>query len=101
MIDEYTENDEIFVFLLSTRAGGLGMLAMMVSAKGGMGLLSSRNSLPTQLSTDSTLGINLTAANVVVIFDIDFNPHNDKQAEDRCHRVGQTRTVEVSGRRRK
>ena len=37
----------------------------------------------------------MTAANVVIIFDIDFNPHNDKQAEDRCHRVGQTQVVEV------
>ena len=27
--------------------------------------------------------------------DIDFNPFNDKQAEDRCHRVGQTREVQV------
>ena len=37
------------------------------------------------------LGINLTSANVVILHDIDFNPYNDKQAEDRCHRVGQTR----------
>jgi len=49
----------MFIFLLSTKAGGLG--------------------------------INLTAANTVIIHDIDFNPHNDKQAEDRCHRLGQTR----------
>ena len=32
------------------------------------------------------LGINLTAADTVTIHDIDFNPYNDKQAEDRCHR---------------
>ena len=37
------------------------------------------------------LGINLTSANVVILYDIDFNPYNDKQAEDRCHRVGQKR----------
>ena len=41
------------------------------------------------------MGINLTAANVVIMHDIDYNPFNDKQAEDRCHRVGQTKTVEV------
>ncbi|RUS30475.1 P-loop containing nucleoside triphosphate hydrolase protein, partial [Jimgerdemannia flammicorona] len=40
-------------------------------------------------------GINLTSANVVVLYDLDFNPHNDKQAEDRAHRVGQTRNVTV------
>ncbi|KAI8903276.1 SNF2 family N-terminal domain-containing protein [Gorgonomyces haynaldii] len=40
-------------------------------------------------------GINLTAANVVVLYDIDFNPHNDAQAEDRAHRVGQKRDVTV------
>ncbi|KAF7728852.1 hypothetical protein EC973_005478 [Apophysomyces ossiformis] len=40
-------------------------------------------------------GINLTSANVVILYDIDFNPQNDKQAEDRAHRVGQTRDVTV------
>uniref|UniRef100_A0A8C6P487 DNA helicase n=1 Tax=Nothobranchius furzeri TaxID=105023 RepID=A0A8C6P487_NOTFU len=63
LIDEYNTDPDIFLFLLSTRAGGLG--------------------------------INLTSANVVILHDIDCNPYNDKQAEDRCHRVGQTRTVKV------
>ncbi|KAF9148498.1 hypothetical protein BG015_009767 [Linnemannia schmuckeri] len=40
-------------------------------------------------------GINLTGANVVIMYDLDHNPHNDKQAEDRAHRVGQTKEVEV------
>ncbi|CAO3568890.1 unnamed protein product [Mortierella alpina] len=40
-------------------------------------------------------GINLTGANVVIMYDLDFNPHNDKQAEDRAHRVGQIREVQV------
>ncbi|XP_053609678.1 SWI/SNF-related matrix-associated actin-dependent regulator of chromatin subfamily A containing DEAD/H box 1 homolog [Plodia interpunctella] len=62
LIDQYNSED-IFVFLLSTRAGGLG--------------------------------INLTAADTVIIHDIDFNPYNDKQAEDRCHRMGQTRPVSI------
>lgn len=61
LINEYTEDNSIFVFLLSTKAGGLG--------------------------------INLTAADTVIIHDIDFNPYNDKQAEDRCHRVGQEKYV--------
>ncbi|XP_029037037.1 SWI/SNF-related matrix-associated actin-dependent regulator of chromatin subfamily A containing DEAD/H box 1 homolog [Osmia bicornis bicornis] len=63
LINEYTEDDSIFIFLLSTKAGGLG--------------------------------INLTAADTVIIHDIDFNPYNDKQAEDRCHRVGQKRPVTI------
>lgn len=41
-------------------------------------------------------GINLVAANNVVIFDQSFNPHDDKQAEDRAHRVGQTNEVLVT-----
>ncbi|KAG7254727.1 LOW QUALITY PROTEIN: hypothetical protein CRUP_031763 [Coryphaenoides rupestris] len=63
LIDEFNNDPDIFVFLLSTRAGGLG--------------------------------INLTSANAVILHDIDCNPYNDKQAEDRCHRLGQTRTVKV------
>nr|XP_023692519.1 SWI/SNF-related matrix-associated actin-dependent regulator of chromatin subfamily A containing DEAD/H box 1 isoform X1 [Paramormyrops kingsleyae]XP_023692520.1 SWI/SNF-related matrix-associated actin-dependent regulator of chromatin subfamily A containing DEAD/H box 1 isoform X2 [Paramormyrops kingsleyae] len=63
LIDKYNNTSEIFVFLLSTRAGGQG--------------------------------INLTSANVVILHDIDWNPYNDRQAEDRCHRVGQTKTVQV------
>lgn len=63
LINRFNANSEIFVFLLSTRAGGLG--------------------------------INLTAADTAIIHDIDFNPYNDKQAEDRCHRMGQTRPVTI------
>ncbi|XP_060870859.1 SWI/SNF-related matrix-associated actin-dependent regulator of chromatin subfamily A containing DEAD/H box 1 homolog [Metopolophium dirhodum] len=63
MIDLYNMDESLFAFLLSTKAGGLG--------------------------------INLTAADTVIIHDIDYNPYNDKQAEDRCHRVGQTKPVKV------
>uniref|UniRef100_A0AAY4DH29 DNA helicase n=1 Tax=Denticeps clupeoides TaxID=299321 RepID=A0AAY4DH29_9TELE len=63
LIDSFNNDKEIFVFLLSTRAGGQG--------------------------------INLATANIVILHDIDCNPYNDKQAEDRCHRMGQTRTVQV------
>ncbi|KAJ8453763.1 hypothetical protein ONZ45_g19580 [Pleurotus djamor] len=41
------------------------------------------------------MGINLTAASVVIMFDQDFNPHNDKQAQDRAYRIGQKRDVDV------
>jgi SWI/SNF-related matrix-associated actin-dependent regulator 1 of chromatin subfamily A len=63
LIEEYSANPEIFIFLLSTKAGGLG--------------------------------INLTSADRAIIHDIDFNPYNDKQAEDRCHRIGQTKEVVI------
>lgn len=41
------------------------------------------------------MGINLTAASVVILFDQDFNPHNDRQAADRAYRIGQKRDVEI------
>jgi len=56
-------DDRHFVFLLSTRAGGLG--------------------------------INLATADTCIIFDSDWNPHQDSQAMDRCHRIGQNRPVAV------
>lgn len=63
MIDQFYEEEDITVFLLSTKAGGFG--------------------------------INLACANKVIIFDSSFNPHDDRQAADRAHRVGQKRPVEV------
>ena len=53
----------MFVFLLSTRAGGLG--------------------------------INLATADTVIIYDSDWNPHNDIQAFSRAHRIGQTNKVMI------
>jgi len=41
------------------------------------------------------LGLNLTAADTVIIFDSDWNPHNDLQAQARAHRIGQTKAVMV------
>ncbi|PWY99737.1 putative ISW2-ATPase component of a two subunit chromatin remodeling complex [Testicularia cyperi] len=63
-IDEYNRpGSEKFIFLLTTRAGGLG--------------------------------INLTTADIVVLFDSDWNPQADLQAMDRAHRIGQTKQVYV------
>lgn len=61
-IDRFSAGDA-FVFLLCTRAGGVG--------------------------------INLTAADTVVIFDSDWNPQNDLQAQARCHRIGQKNEVKI------
>nr|XP_061794197.1 lymphoid-specific helicase-like [Nerophis lumbriciformis] len=60
---KFNKDPDVFIFLLSTRAGGLG--------------------------------INLTAADTVIIFDSDWNPQADLQAQDRCHRIGQTKPVVV------
>ena len=55
------EGSQDFCFLLSTRAGGLG--------------------------------VNLATADTVIIFDSDWNPQNDLQAQARAHRIGQKNQV--------
>ena len=63
-INEYNDpNSKINIFMLSTRAGGLGL--------------------------------NLQIADTVILFDSDWNPHVDLQAQARAHRVGQKREVRV------
>eukprot|EP00658_Telonema_sp_P-2_P033936 TRINITY_DN24817_c0_g1_i1.p1 TRINITY_DN24817_c0_g1~~TRINITY_DN24817_c0_g1_i1.p1 ORF type:complete len:804 (+),score=279.94 TRINITY_DN24817_c0_g1_i1:46-2412(+) len=62
-MDDFNTDPNVSCFLLSTRAGGLG--------------------------------INLVAADTVVIFDSDWNPQADLQAQDRCHRIGQKKPVLV------
>ncbi|KAH7908208.1 SNF2 family N-terminal domain-containing protein [Hygrophoropsis aurantiaca] len=57
------KDSEYLVFILSTRAGGLGL--------------------------------NLQTADTVIIFDSDWNPHADLQAQDRAHRIGQTKAVRI------
>ncbi|CAE7939000.1 dom, partial [Symbiodinium sp. KB8] len=48
------------------------------------------------LSTRSGgLGINLTGADTVIFYDSDWNPAMDAQAQDRAHRIGQTRDVHI------
>ena len=63
-IDEFNEpGSKHFLFMLSTRAGGLG--------------------------------INLWTADTVVLYDSDWNPQADLQAQDRAHRIGQRKPVQV------
>ncbi|XP_012255709.2 lymphocyte-specific helicase-like [Athalia rosae] len=59
----FNSDPNIFVFLITTRAGGVGL--------------------------------NLMAADTVIIYDSDWNPQADIQAMARCHRIGQTRPVVV------
>uniref|UniRef100_A0A8R1HSQ0 Uncharacterized protein n=1 Tax=Caenorhabditis japonica TaxID=281687 RepID=A0A8R1HSQ0_CAEJA len=48
------------------------------------------------LSTRSGgVGVNLTGADTVIFYDSDWNPTMDAQAQDRCHRIGQTRNVSI------
>lgn len=56
-------NSDKFCFILSTRAGGLG--------------------------------INLQTADTCILYDSDWNPQADLQAQDRCHRLGQTKHVNI------
>ncbi|EUD67006.1 adenosinetriphosphatase [Plasmodium inui San Antonio 1] len=63
IIKRFSKNDDVFIFLLSTKAGGVGL--------------------------------NLIAANHVILMDQDWNPHNDRQAEDRVHRLGQKNEVYI------
>lgn len=62
-IEQFNKDPKLSVFLLSARAGGLGL--------------------------------NLQSADTVILFDLDWNPQNDKQAVARVHRVGQQREVRV------
>ncbi|XP_022089252.1 DNA excision repair protein ERCC-6-like 2 [Acanthaster planci] len=62
-VHEFNRDPDIFLFLISTKAGGLGL--------------------------------NLTGANVVVLFDPNWNPTYDLQAQDRAYRIGQHRDVRV------
>jgi len=61
--DYNREKSDKFIFILSTRAGGLG--------------------------------INLQTADTVILYDSDWNPQADLQAQDRAHRIGQKRVVQV------
>ncbi|KAF6988137.1 hypothetical protein CFC21_005713 [Triticum aestivum] len=63
LLADFNKDSEYFIFLLSTRAGGLGL--------------------------------NLQTADTVIIFDSDWNPQMDQQAEDRAHRIGQKNEVRV------
>src|SRR5690606_13184973 len=65
LLDSFNDlgDPDHFVFLISTKAGGLGL--------------------------------NLTAANIVVLFDSSWNPAFDVQAQDRAYRLGQRRDVDV------
>lgn len=63
LMERFNTDKRIFVFILSTRSGGIG--------------------------------VNLTGADTVIFYDSDWNPTMDAQAQDRCHRIGQTRDVHI------
>lgn len=63
LVTNFAQDESVFCFLLSTRAGGLGL--------------------------------NLQSADTVIMFDSDWNPQQDLQAQARVHRIGQTKAVRV------
>ncbi|EDO07842.1 SNF2 family N-terminal domain containing protein [Babesia bovis T2Bo] len=63
IVERFTNDPNITLLLISTKAGGTGL--------------------------------NLTVASTVILMDLDWNPHNDAQAENRSHRIGQTEPVDV------
>ncbi|KAI8970281.1 SNF2 family N-terminal domain-containing protein [Mycotypha africana] len=63
LVNEFNANESIFVFLLTTKVGGLGL--------------------------------NLTGADRVILFDPDWNPSTDMQARERAWRLGQKKDVTV------
>ena len=50
-----------------------------------------KNTALEKLSRSGGVGMNLTGADTVIFYDSDWNPTMDAQAQDRCHRIGQTR----------
>jgi SNF2 family DNA or RNA helicase len=79
---------------------GLLKLSSDVSADDRARLVNSFNSDPNihilVLTTSiGGLGLSLTSANIVIMYDHDWNPMRDLQAMDRAHRIGQKKTVEV------
>ena len=102
-IDAYNaEGSEKFIFLLSTRAGELTFFSLETINKKIKNKLIPLFSPP--FSPPSThpppclsggLGINLYTADVVVLYDSDWNPQMDLQAMDRAHRIGQKKEVQV------
>ena len=63
LVDKFNNDKGILAFLISTRAGGMGL--------------------------------NLTSATNVVLYDVTWNPSLDAQAQDRCYRYGQLQKVTV------
>jgi DNA excision repair protein ERCC-6 len=63
LVDRFNKDESIFLFLLTTKVGGLG--------------------------------VNLTGASRLIIYDPDWNPSTDMQARERCWRLGQTKNVTI------
>lgn len=63
LVEEFNTNEDIFVFLLTTKVGGIG--------------------------------VNLTGANRLILFDPDWNPASDLQARERSWRIGQEKQVTI------
>eukprot|EP00536_Pseudo-nitzschia_multiseries_P001184 jgi/Psemu1/180418/e_gw1.14.87.1 len=109
----YSEGGKVLLFSHSTQS--LGMIQNWLKSRGtyeyrrmdGSTPLSRRQQLTDEFNNDdhiflfllsikaTGLGLNLTSANRVIMFDVSWNPSWEIQAQDRAHRIGQTRDVRV------
>lgn len=107
----YEQQGRVLLFSLSTQT--LDLIQNFVKSQGyshlrmdGTTTTQKRDELKAEFANSNTflfllstkamgLGLNLTQANFVIIFDVDWNPSSDAQAQDRAYRIGQERDVKV------
>lgn len=87
LCNRFNKDRNVFLFLLSTKGN--------VPSGSSRAKIDFVSRLELLFSLACGLGLNLTAANKVIIFDVEWNPSWDEQAQDRAYRIGQQNDVEV------